>query len=328
MVAAAGVAGAASRGAATSSMKIKGTMDTSNIDRGFARVGQGFEGVKGQGKSFGADMQRVATTVSGLAKKLLLMGMAGTAALVGIASKAPAVAPAMARMSVSMGKIQRSLGEALAPAFEKVAGWLDKLAVWVDTNKEKIGEVADKFLDWAAAVGEKLWPWLEKIGNWAMDHPGLFTGIVAGLALAPAVITGIASISSLIGVMTGATVSASLLSAFAYLVALGAVSYMGYKAMESLVDKAQTYTGMTGAGVSQGGTDMSGQTLVNRLPDKIWSDITGKDAPWEDQLDANSPAYDQAIMKIKAGGVGSGGTMSAAEDRRSWFMQWWQATWG
>jgi len=99
---------------ATSSMKIKGTLDTGDIDRGFARVNQGFAGVKSQGKSFGADMQRVATTVGGLAKKLILMGVAGTTAMVGIASKAPAVAPAIARMGVSFGKItRRSIGSSI-----------------------------------------------------------------------------------------------------------------------------------------------------------------------------------------------------------------------
>jgi len=322
MVAAAGVAGGASN-----SMKLVGTLDTSNIDRGFARVGQGFEGVKGQGKSFGADMKRVAGTVAGLAKKLLLMGMVGTAALVGIASKAPAVAPSLAKMNLSFVKIQRSLGEALAPAFEKVAGLLDKLAVWVDTNKEKIGEVAVKFLDWAVAVGEKLWPWLEKIGNWAADNPGLFAGIVAGLALGPTIIDGIASITGLVASITGATVSASVLTFFGYLAAIAASGYVLKVGADYAVDKLQTYTGM---GTDPNApTDGSGQTLINRLPQKVWADITGKDAPWEDILNPNSPAHDAAIAKIEAGGFqNTGAQMNAAEDRRSWFLQWWQANWG
>jgi hypothetical protein len=328
MVAAAGASGAGS------SMKIKGSMDTSNIDRGFARVGQGFDGVKGQAKSFGADMQRVAGTVGSLAKKLMLMGLAGTTAMVGIASKAPAVAPALAKMGISFGKISRSLGEALAPAFERVAGWLDKLAVWVDNNKEKIGEVATKFLDWAEAVGEKLWPWLEKIGTWAADNPGLFAGIVAGLALAPAVITGIASLSSLITLMTGATISGTVLAALGYIAAIGAAAYVGVKVGNWAIDKAQKYTGM---GTDPNApTDMSGETLMSRLPQKIWSDITGKEAPWEDPLNPNSPAHFAMIDQIKqearqpgySGITGGTGMISAVEDRRNWFLQWWDATWG
>jgi len=323
MVPTAAVKGA---GGASSSMKIKGTMDTSNIDRGFTRVEQGFEGVKGQGKSFGADMKRVAGTVAGLAKKLLLMGVAGTTAMVGIASKAPAVAPAMAKMSVSFGKIQRSLGEALAPAFEKVAGWLDKIAVWVDSNKEKIGEVATKFLDWAKAVGEKLWPVLEKVGIWAADHPGLFAGIIAGLALAPSIISGIATVASLVTLLGGATIAASVLAFFGYLAAIAAAGYVLKIGADWATDKLQNYTGM---GTDENApTDGSGQTLANRLPQKVWADVTGTDAPWEDQLNPNSPAHSAAIEKIKEEGYQPSGATMHAEDRRAWFLQWWQATWG
>jgi len=215
---------AAGAGAASSSMKITGTMDTSNIDRGFARVGQGFQGIKGNAKSFGADMKRVSITVAGLAKKMITLGIAGVAALVGIASKAPAVAPAMAKISVSFGKIQRSLGEALAPAFEKVAGWLDKLAVWIDNNKEKIGDLAIKFLDWGSALAEKVWPWLEKIGNWAVEHPGLFAGILAGLALGPSIIAGISSVASLVSVLGAVTISPTLLAALGLIALIGGTS--------------------------------------------------------------------------------------------------------
>jgi len=324
MVAAAGVAGAASN-----SMKIKGTLDTGNIDRGFSRVNQGFEKTKGQGKSFGSDMMRVAGTVGKLAKKLLFMGVAGVAALVGIASKAPAVAPAMAKMSVSFGKIQRSLGEALAPAFEKVAGLLDKLAVWVDSNKEKIGELAMKFLDWGIALGKKVWPWLEKIGKWAGEHPGLFVGILAGLALAPAVLAGIASVASLVTLMGGVTVGASLLTALGYFVLIGAAAYVSYQAITAMIEALQKYTGIDKP-LMEGGGDGSGDTMLNRLPQKAWSSITGNQAPWEDELVSNSPANINALQKIKSAGLNAtpGGTYSAAEDRRGWFLQWWDATWG
>jgi len=328
----AAIAGAAkSAGGASSSMKIKGSMDTANIERGFARTKKGFEGAKGQAKSFGSDMMRVSMTVGRLAKKLVFMGIAGATAMVGIASKAPAVAPAMAKMSVAFGKITRSLGEALAPAFEKVAGWLDKLAVWVDTNKGSIGEMADKFLDWGAAIGEKVWPYLEKIGTWAVEHPGLFAGIVAGLALAPTVISGIATITTLVGLISGATVSASLLAVFGYIAAIGVAAVVTYKAVEAMVSALQKYTGMDKP-LMEGGGDGSGQTLMRRLPQQIWADVTGTDAPWDDVNVRDSPANDQFMRDYIANG-GSGATdlrIDAAnpEDRRAWFLQWWDAVWG
>ena len=311
--------------AGMNSMKIHGTMDLTDIDKGFIRFNMKMSDAKARTKGFGSDLKRVSLTISKLAKNMIKLGMVGAAAMIGIASKAPAVAPALANMSVAFGKIQRSLGEALAPAFERVSGLLDKLAVWVSNNKDQIGEVANKFIDWGTAVGEKLWPWLKKIGDWAVENPGLFAGIVAGLALAPTVIAGIASISSLVGIMTGATVSASLLAAFGYLAAIGAVAYAGYKGAEYLVDKLQGYTGMND---SNAPTDGSGQTLVNRIPQKVWSNISGNPAPWDDQLNPNSPAYDQAIQEIMAGGFQPSGGIMHAEDRRWWFLQLWDAVWG
>ena len=45
------------------------------------------------------------------------MGIAGTTAIMGIASKAPAVAPALASMSVTFDKLTRTLGTSLEPVF-------------------------------------------------------------------------------------------------------------------------------------------------------------------------------------------------------------------
>ena len=324
------------RASAQSSMKIKGSLDTSEIDRGFNRVSKGFDGVKGQAKSFGSDIHRMTVGVSRLAKKFSLLGLAGATAMVGIASKSPAVAPALAKMGVSFDKIARNLGEALAPAFERVAGWLDKLSVWVGNNKEKIGEVATKFLDWAEAVGKKLLPVLETVGNWAADHPGLFTGIVAGLALAPAVISGITAISGLVTLMTGATISASVLAALGYIALIGGAAAGLKVGAEFGVNKLQQYVGMDGGAGDT--TDGSAQTLISRLPQQIMSDITGKDTSWEDITNPNSPAHQAFIEEYKRTAPERirqqeqnpelRSVISEAETRRSWMLQWFDSVWG
>jgi len=173
---------------------------------------------------------------------------------------------------------------------------------------------------------------LKKVGTWAADNPGLFAGIVAGLALAPAVITGISSIASLVGLMTGATVSGTLLAALGYVVAIGGTAYVAAKVGDAAVDKGQKYTGM--GTDPRAMTDMSGQTLLNRLPQKAFADLTGTDAPWEDPTNPNSPAHFAMIEQIKMDArdgktiTGGTGMISAAEDRRGWFLQWWDATWG
>jgi len=274
---------------ASSSMNIKGTLDTGDIDRGFTRVEKGFEKTKGQAKSFGSDMSRVSSTVKGLSNKLLIMGATAATALIGIASKAPAVAPALAKMGVAFGKIQRNLGEALAPAFEKVSGWLDKVAAW------------------------------------SGSHPDIFSGIVISLsAIAALKFVGAGGFLAALGKLV---IAPKTLTALGYIAAIGAVAYAGYKASEVAVDAAHKYVGM--GTDPDAPTDMFGQTLANRLTQKVWADITGVPAPWEDPLNPFSPAHDQAIAEIGAAGYQPtpGGEVQVW-DRRSWFLQLWDSIWG
>ena len=181
------------------SLNIKGSIDTSNIQKGFGRIKSGFDSVKGVSKGFGADLQRMSMVVGRLAKGFALLALAGASSMIAIAKGAPAVAPALARMGVAFGKIQRSLGEALAPAFEKVAGWMEKIVFWVDNNQEKIAGVADWFLSIADAITtgfmeayagfKTAWEWINNnvkdisasiglswdlgtIGGWLLKHFG------------------------------------------------------------------------------------------------------------------------------------------------------------
>jgi len=329
---------AVSKGTQVWSMKLKGTMDTSEIDSGVKRVGKGFDGVKGKVKSFGGDMKRVASTVAGLAKKLLFMGVAGAGALVALAAQAPAVAPALAKMSVTMEMMKRSLGEALAPAFERVAGWLEKLGNWVGKNKGQIGEIADKFLDWAEVVGEKLWPVLRDIGTWAADHPGLFTGIVAGLALAPAVLAGISSLSTFVTLMGGAAVSASLLAGLGLIgiivgtTAAVVTSIIGM--VEALTAPSRSATGVPItpqaqaqiAAVSEFGLSTpAGIDLNNRYASGFGggSERTARVDIDTGELYSNSHMERDIIANANV----SYDYHNYEADKRSWFMQQWQKVW-
>jgi hypothetical protein len=131
---------------AGASMTIKGSLDTSNIESGFSRVKSGLEGVKGQSKSFSSDLERMQIVGGRLVKTLGAMAIAGATAMVGIASKAPAVAPALAKMGVEFDRLSRVLGKALQPAFERVGEVFSKFVGWVDDNSESITYLADNVL--------------------------------------------------------------------------------------------------------------------------------------------------------------------------------------
>ncbi len=279
-------------GAGTGGLKIRGSLDTSMIERGFTRVKQGFASVKGFAKGFTADLQRMSQSAKDLSGKLITVGGIGGAAIIGLASKAPAVAPALAKIGVTMGKLSRTMGESLAPAFENVSNWLDKLS------------------------------------GWAGEHPDIFSGIVLSLTTIAAL--KFVGATGLLTALGSLIIAPATLTALGYIAAIGLAGYAGYKAAEAIIDKLQTYTGM--GTDPDAPTDMSGQTLISRIPQKIWSDITGKPTPWEDPLNPLSPAHQREMERIKEEGFRPtpGGTISAAreEDRRFFLLSWWDALWG
>jgi len=97
---------------------IRGSINSSDIERGFARIELGMDSVKGKAKSFTADLSRMSAISIGLANSLIGVGVQGASALVKLASGAPAVAGDMARIGVATDRLQRALGEDLAPAFD------------------------------------------------------------------------------------------------------------------------------------------------------------------------------------------------------------------
>ena len=197
-------------GSSAGSLTISGKLDTTNTDKGFARLKQNFAGVKGFTKGFQADLKRMTLSAARLAKTLVGLGLVGAGALVNLAKSAPAVAPALAKMRLAMFKLSNALGRALAPAFEKVVGWLNILAGWVAANEGRIGNIALRFLEWAEAVGVKLWPALKLVGQFILDHPKLFATFVAGLILGPKILAGIATIKGFVTFITGGTILAGM----------------------------------------------------------------------------------------------------------------------
>lgn len=287
-----------SAGSSTSSMKISGSLDTTNIDRGFARVKSGFESVKGHAKGFYSDLVRMGNEANKFSKNIIKAGMVGSSAIVALASKAPAVAPAMAKMGVAMTKLSINAGESLAPAFDMVSGWLDKFSTWV--------------------------------GN----HPDIFSGLVITLtAMSVLKFTGLGGLLTTLGT---AIVSPSVLTALGYIALIAGAAGIANAAITGVTNKLKEYAGM--GTDPDAPTDMSGGTLSRRLPQKIWSDITGTDAPWEDALNPNSPAHVAAIEEIKRTSkerlqgyrddLSSQASIGLAENRRAWFLQWWDSVWG
>ena len=123
-------------GGAGAGLKVSGGLDTSMIERGFDRVRQSFESVKGQAKSFTSDLTRMDIASSALVKKLSAVGMIGVSAIAGLASKAPAVAGSMAKISIETDRLIRTLGKQFAPEFAKIAEMYSKFVSFVSANPD------------------------------------------------------------------------------------------------------------------------------------------------------------------------------------------------
>jgi len=102
-------------------MSIKGNIDTKEIDRGFDRMRSGMRQFEGDAKTSFASFNALGTVAKDLAGSFVTIGTIGVGAMVALASSAPAVAPAIAKMSIELQKISFGLGQTLAPAFESVA---------------------------------------------------------------------------------------------------------------------------------------------------------------------------------------------------------------
>lgn len=207
------------------SMQMAGSLETSNIDRAFIRIKQGFDSVSAKAKSVVSDLSTMNLQGVKLATTFTKIASSAVLALGILVKDTPAVAGSMARLNVTWEKMRRTLGEALAPAFRNTADDLEWFNDQLNKHSGLISKVAEKVS--------------------LFDVAGI--GIVAG---------GIAKIGA---TLAGTTVSATLLTALGSLAAIagGAIvgakvgGFIGEKTYESVGEKFVTskFGGALTAGV-------------------------------------------------------------------------------
>ncbi len=123
-------------------ISIGGDIDTQGIETGLGRIEQGFEALVNAGRSVNADFVRMNQQTQRLQRSFKILSVVGPTAMVGIAKNAPAVSGAIAKMAISFGKLSRTLGMALKPAFDIVAESFQSFVGWVEENRGTINEFA------------------------------------------------------------------------------------------------------------------------------------------------------------------------------------------
>ena len=183
-------------------LEIGAKINTREIDRGTDRIKQDLSQVKESANSATADIQRMDKSTSKLGNALLTAGTIGSGIMVGLASKAPAVAGAMARIKVETGELSRNLGTALKPAFEFAASGMSKLNDMIAADPEGFTKIATGIgLIGIAAAGVKI-ATLTGIGT-AVTTLG--TMLVAGLS--PAALGILATLAGAAGASIAITIT-------------------------------------------------------------------------------------------------------------------------
>lgn len=103
------------------SLQIGGSVNTQSIEAGLSRVETGLKNVGSAGDSVNSDFVRINQNAKRLGANLKVIAIVGVGAMITLAKGAPAVAGSMAKINISMGKLSRTLGESLKPAFELAA---------------------------------------------------------------------------------------------------------------------------------------------------------------------------------------------------------------
>ena len=142
------------------------------------RIEQKLDGFKAQTESSAGSVTNLSNAAKGLSKTLIAIGTTGVAALTGLASVAPAVAPALAKMQIGLMTISHTLGRRLQPLFESVA---NNLIPAIGDAIERFSPQIEKFAQNAAGGIEAV---SLALANW--DVSKLITFSAFGLAGAAA----------------------------------------------------------------------------------------------------------------------------------------------
>jgi len=151
------------------SVEIVGSIDVSSIKHGLREMKRGLDEAKESARAAFGDMLRMGDALKGIAKPLAKIGTAFAGAFLGIASMAPAIAPALARMQADFLRLSRTLGETLRPVFDGVASAFTAFVDFVNQNQGSIDALVSGFDTMATNAG-LAWKAMSEFGGSITTH--------------------------------------------------------------------------------------------------------------------------------------------------------------
>lgn len=102
-------------------IRLVGTLDTSDIERGQRRITSQFDNINDSASNTNSNFSRLGGITKGLVTSFAALGTLGAGSMIAIATNAPQTAGAMASIQASSQRLSFAVGEELAPSFEKAA---------------------------------------------------------------------------------------------------------------------------------------------------------------------------------------------------------------
>ena len=198
----------------TASMEIGGSLDSTEIENSLTRIEQKLDDFKAQTESSAGSVMNLGKAAKSLSKILITIGTAGVAALTGLASVAPAVAPALAKMQIGFMKISHTLGRQLQPLFESIA---NELIPAIGSAIDRFSPQIEKFASAAAGGVSKIASAIREfnVGELITFSAAGLAGAVAGFAIGgwPGAMIGLA-LGTYLGTTLVPTASAEMKESF------------------------------------------------------------------------------------------------------------------
>ena len=136
------------------SVAIRGSINSSDIERGFARIELSMDSVKGKAKGFTAELSRMSIISMGLASNLVSVGTSMAKGLMGT----PALADEASRFRLTAEKFKRAMGEIVEPAVQEVATVFEKITAEVEKNIPTLKGIVEKpIMGTIKAVADAFW---------------------------------------------------------------------------------------------------------------------------------------------------------------------------
>lgn len=143
-------------------IRLVGTLDTSDIERGQRRISTQFENIDDRARNTNTSFSQLGGITKGLVTSFAALGAVGGGSLIAIATNAPQTAGAMASIQASSQRLSFAVGEELAPSFEKAA---ELYADFVDSAGTE-GTLSNTGIKTFGAVFQGLGSDIENVISW------------------------------------------------------------------------------------------------------------------------------------------------------------------